>query len=65
MVQEKLKRNIKSISFIIVFSCSMVTVGKNTKKTKQKKNSKKYSSLGTSIQKCMRKNLGAHIHLVF
>ena len=37
MVQEKLKRNIKSISFIIVFSCSMVTVGKNTKKTKQKK----------------------------
>ena len=65
MVQEKLKRNIKSISFIIVFSCSMVTVGKNTKKTKQKKNSKKYSSLGTPIQKCMWKNLGDHIHLVF
>ena len=65
MVQEKLKRNIKSIksiSFIIVFYCSMVTFGKNTKK---KKNSTKYSSLGTAIQKCMGKNLGDHIHLVF
>ena len=59
MVQEKLKKK-KSISFIIVFYCSMVTIGKNAKKTV-----KKYSSLGAAIQKCMGKNLGDHIHLVF
>ena len=38
----------------------MVTIGKNAKKTV-----KKYSSLGAAIQKCMGKNLGDHIHLVF
>ena len=59
MVQEKLKKNIKSISLIILFYCSIVIIGKNTK------NSKKYSSLGTAIQRCMGKNLGDHIHLVF
>ena len=37
MLQEKVKRNIKSVSFIIVFYCSMVTIGKNTKKKKRKK----------------------------
>ena len=57
MVPEKLKEII--YKFIIVFYCSIVTIGKNTKK------SKKYYSLGTGIQKCMGKNLGGHIHLVF
>ena len=59
MVQKKLKRNIKSIGFIIVIYFSIVKIAKNTKTTK------KYSSLGTAIQKYIRKNLGDHIHLVF
>ena len=61
MFQEKLKRNIKPQykSFIILFYCSIVITGKNTK------NSKKYSSLGTATQKCLGKNLVDQIHLVF
>ena len=58
MVQEKLKRNIKSLSnfdiyyekrhthllsLIILFYCSTVIIVKNTK------NSKNYTSLGTAI----------------
>ena len=45
MVQEKLKKK-KSISFIIVFYCSMVTIGKNAKK-----NSKKIFFFGSSHTK--------------
>ena len=53
------KRYTYLLSFIIVFYCSTVAIGKNTK------NSKKYGSLEEAIPKCMEKNLGDHVHLVF
>ena len=53
------KRHSRLLSFVIIFYCSTVIIGKNTK------NSKKYASLGTAIKTCMGKNFGDHIHLVF
>ena len=53
------KHHTRLLSFIIAFCCSTVMIGKNTK------NSKKYASLGTAIEKSMGKSLGDHIHLVF
>ena len=53
------KHHTRFPSFVIVFYCSTVIIGKNPK------NSKKYASLGTAIQKCMVKSLGDHTHLVF
>ena len=53
------KHHTRLLSFILTFYCLTVIIGTNTK------NSKKYASLVTATQKCMGKNLGDHIHLVF
>ena len=55
------KRHTVLLSFIIVFYCSTVIIGKN----KKTKNSKKYASFGTAIKKHMGKKFRDHIHLVF
>ena len=50
------KHHTRLPSFIIVFYCSMVIIGKHTKKT---------ASLGTSHKKLFWKNFEDHIHQVF